>query len=165
MALVVGTTPGNDVRIDKDKIKGYRNFANKVWNIARFILSKLPEKYSQLPSYSPRTKGLTKQDKQIINKLSRLIAKTTKNLENYQLSPAGEDLYQFIWHELADKYLESTKDRLAEDDLVALSVLRHLLINCLKLLHPFMPFVTEEIWSKIPRKYQDPLIISQWPKN
>ena len=164
MALVVGASPGNDLSLGEAKIKGYRNFCNKLWNIARFIASHLPSQNHQIPFYSSRLKGLTKQDKIIIKKLNLLIKKTTKNFEDYKFSPAGEDIYQFIWHQLADKYLESTKKRLAEKDKTALSVLRHVLLNSLKLLHPFMPFVTEAIWEKMPRKYHHPLIISSWPK-
>ena len=164
MALVVGASPGNDLSLGEAKIKGYRNFCNKIWNIARFITSHLPRQYHQVPPYSSRLKGLTKQDKIIIKKLNLLIKKTTKNFEDYQFSPAGEGIYHFIWHQLADKYLESTKKRLAEKDKTALSVLRHVFLNSLKLLHPFMPFVTEAIWEKMPRKYPHPLITSSWPK-
>jgi len=164
MALVVGASPGNDLSLGEAKIKGYRNFCNKIWNIARFIASHLPKQHLQVPLYSSRLKGLTKQDKIIIKKLNLLIKKTTKNFEDYKFSSAGEDIYQFIWHELADKYLESTKKRLAEKDKTALSVLLHVLLSSLKLLHPFMPFVTEAIWEKMPRKYRHPLIISSWPK-
>jgi valyl-tRNA synthetase len=85
-----------------------------------------------------------------------------KNLEKYRFSDAGEDIYHFMWHELADKYIENVKDR--EDKDVALSVFRHVYLACLKLLHPFMPFVTEVIWEEMPRKHDGDLISSKWPE-
>lgn len=163
MALVVGTTPGNDVRIDKDKIRAYRNYANKVWNIGRFVLSNLPKKYEDLPSYSPTLKGLTKKDKEIIKKFEELVKQVTEDFKNYRLSPAGEAVYHFLWHELADKYVEDSKERIKKGDKAVLSVLRYVYLHCLILLHPLMPFVTEEIWAKLPRLYDEPLIISKWP--
>jgi valyl-tRNA synthetase len=164
MALVVGTTPGNDIRIDQDKIKGYRNFTNKVWNIGRFIVlnsEKIPQDrlfYDQ----KMKTK-LTKKDREILKQYQELVNQVTKNLKSYKLSPAGEAIYQFLWHELADKYVEDAKTRIEKKDPVVLAVLGHVFRNCLKLLHPFMPFVTEEIWSKMPKKYDQSIIISKWP--
>jgi len=84
-------------------------------------------------------------------------------MDNYRFSQAGEAIYQFMWHELADKYIEYSKKRVNKKDKAALSVLRHVLINSLKLLHPFMPFVTEAIWGQIPKHKQNMLIVSRWP--
>ncbi len=162
-ALVFGIAPGSDIAISDEKVRGMRNFANKLWNIARFILSQLPEKQATLPPFKPNMAGLTKEDQMILKKLNTIIKDVTKNLETYQFSLAAEALYQFIWHELADKYLEGTKARLQNHDLAALAVLRHTLINVLKLLHPFMPFITETIWQQIPKK-EGALITASWPK-
>ena len=163
MALIVGASPGNDISLGEPKIKGYRNFSNKVWNIARFILSSLP-KNTKIPLYRKKMPGLNKKDIEIIKKLNLLIKQVTADLENYKFSPAGEAIYHFIWHELADKYLESTKSRLQKKDIAALVILQHVLINSLKLLHPFMPFITEAIWQQIPHKPNAHLITSPWPK-
>ena len=168
MALIVGNAPGTDSSLSKDKIRGMRNFANKIWNIGRFIYNNLEnkgcKKYDDLPSCSKSLRGLTKEDKEIIKDLHQLIKKVTKLLEKYRFDLAAESLYHFIWHRLADEYIEYSKKRIQEDNKVALVVLRYVYFNCLKLLHPFMPFVTETIWQKLPRKYKDPLIVSSWPR-
>ena len=197
MGLVSGTANGKDFNFPRDKVVAYRNFANKVWNVARFILGSLEEreikKYQDLPSFSKKLKGLTKEDKAIVRKLEQIIKKIDTNLEGFRFAQAGETIYQFVWHDLADQYLELSKPRLQhptpgvgsgngglpdpvrlksesdrgvgvmDDKVVVLSVLRHILITSLKLLHPFMPFVTEEIWQKIPREDNEPLIVSRWP--
>ncbi len=163
LALITSTSPGNDVSLSDDKIKGYRNFCNKLWNIGRFTLLHFKWK-RKVPFYKPSLKGLTAEDKKIVKKLSRLIEKTTKNLQKYRFSPASEDLYQFVWHELADVYIENVKQRLKNNDLVALSVLRHIFLNCLKMLHPFAPFITEVLWQEMPKKKSELLAFSSWPK-
>ena len=164
MALIVGAGPGNDVCVGEEKIKGYRTFTNKVWNIGRFLQMSLKSTRKRVLWYKPKMEGLTKEDKKIIKKLNQLIKDVTKNLDEYKFSPAGEAIYQFLWHEFADKYIEYSKERVRNADIIALSVLRHVYLNCLKLLHPFMPFVTEAVWHQMPRKYKDPLILSSWPK-
>lgn len=164
MALVVGASPGNDVSVGNEKIKGYRNFTNKVWNIGRFILMGLKSTRKKIPWYRKNMKGLTKQDKQIIKKLNKLIKKVTNDLDKYRFSPAGEAIYHFLWHEFADKYIEYSKKRVKEKDVVVLSVLRHVYLNCLKLLHPFMPFVTETVWQQFPNLFEKHLISALWPK-
>lgn len=164
MALVVGASPGNDISVGLEKIKGYRNFTNKVWNIGRFILMSLKSTRKKIPWYQKNMPDLTKKDKQIIKKLNQLIEEVSQDLEEYKISPAGEAVYQFLWHEFADKYIEYSKKRVKEKDVVVLSVLRHVYLNCLKLLHPFIPFVTEAVWQKMPWKYKEPLISSSWPK-
>lgn len=103
-------------------------------------------------------------DKRIISELNMLVAGVTKNMEQYRFSDAAQKIYDFTWHRLADLHLEKNKERFKEGDIHALAVLRHVFLTILKLLHPFMPFVTEEIWGKLPRKTAGPLIISPWPK-
>jgi len=168
MALVVGSSPGNDLSLSKGKIKGYRNFANKVWNIGRFVLMALKSTRKQIPWYRSNLKtGLTKKDKQILQKLEKLVKKTTKDLKKYKFSPTGKAIYQFIWEDFANTYLEDVKDRVWDkSDVMAISVLRHVFLTCLKLLHPFMPFVTETVWQEFPDYYktEKDLITSSWPK-
>lgn len=162
LSLVMGIAPASDIAISDEKVRGARNFANKLWNIGRFILMNLEGR--EVPWYEKTLPGLTADDKQIVKKLDELIMTTTKDLNNFRLGQAAENLYQFIWHEFADNYVELSKERIKSSDPVVLSVLRHVFLNCLKLLHPFMPFVTEQLWQSLPRLKNEPLIISAWPK-
>jgi len=164
MALIVGATPGNDISVGEEKIKGYRNFTNKIWNIGRFILLNFDWLKKEIPWYEDKMKGLKIEDIKIVKELNNLIKEMTKLLDEYRFSQAGELIYDFLWHRFADKYVESSKPRLKENNVVVLSVLRHVYLNCLKLLHPFMPFITEAIWQQFPKKHKDPLIISSWPR-
>jgi len=153
LSLVFGTSPGTDLRMSEDKIRGFRNFTNKLWNIGRFI---------SLQSAN-RAGSQNEDDLKILKSLKLLITKTTDNLENYRFSQAAQDLYQFVWHELADIYIEKIKDRLKNGDLTALSTLRHVFSTCLKLLHPFVPFITEVLWEKLPKEKEELLTTSTWP--
>ncbi len=169
MALVYGTAAGNDQSLSEDKIRGMRNFANKLWNIGRFINLTI-QQYNNttiqpLPFYDQTTHKELKNpnDKRIISELNMLVAGVTKDIERYRFSDAAQKIYDFTWHTLADVHLEKNKDRFKEGDARALAVLRHVFLTILKLLHPFMPFVTEEIWGKLPKKTTEPLIISRWP--
>ncbi len=159
MALVCGRDNGNDLLISKvqmeQRIKGYRNFSNKLWNIARFV--------SQTDVKSQNSNIKTKDDKEILQKLEKVKNSVTANLNKMRLGEAAEELYQFVWHEFADVYIEKTKDR-KED---AYPTLLHVLVTSLKLLHPFMPFVTEAIWNEIKslRKFPEQMLIdASWPK-
>ena len=160
MGLVVGATPGNDISVGEPKIKGYRNFSNKLWNIARFITMNTEGK--SVPAFTAKLTGLTAKDKAFIKKLNAVISTTTRYLETHKYSLAGEGLYAFVWHELADKYLEDSKERLKQEDTAVLSVLLHTLKTCLKLLHPFMPFVTEAIWQEVKETSEPDLIKASW---
>lgn len=173
MALVVGTTPGNDSKISEEKVVGYRNFANKVWNIARYalVVDRLQTTdYSRNKNRSQWTvdrRPNHPDDKWIIDELKQTTEKVTQALEKYHLSPAGEEIYDFIWHKFADIYIEKTKDRRDE----AQPTLLYVLQESLKLLHPFMPFVTETIWQEARKKYEKKrlfkggaLVVADWPK-
>ncbi|MFC1649365.1 valine--tRNA ligase [Patescibacteria group bacterium] len=167
MSLVFGVAPGGKVILSDDKVRSMRNFANKVWNMARFMNmmmeSESYNKYSDLPFYSKNLDSkLAKEDKTILKGLNSTVETVNKSLGSYRFGDAADAIYHFMWDDLADKYIEDVKNR--NDKKYGLIVLRYVLINCLKLLHPFMPFVTEAIWSEIPRKYDDPLIISSWPE-
>jgi valyl-tRNA synthetase len=166
MSLIVGTSPGNDTKLSENKIKGYKHFANKIWNIARFILSNLPEDEIKKIEEKPE---LSSKDKEYLKELEELIEYTTKEIEDYHFYLAGEKLYNFVWHRLADVILEESKPRLSGDDEKDRRsiqwTLLEILTTILKLLHPFMPFITEEIWSTLPvQKKQKFLMIELWPK-
>ncbi len=164
MALTIGVSPGSDIALGDDKVRSMRNFANKIWNIGRFILMSLEASKEKVPFYdSKMDPKLTKEDKEILKDLNKLIKDTTKLIEKYRFDLAAEGIYHFLWHRFADEYIEYSKKRVGKGDVTILSVLRHVYLNCLKLLHPFMPFVTEEIWQKFPRKTKEPIIISKWP--
>lgn len=157
MALIVGTAPGTDMRIDENKIKGYKNFGNKIWNITRFILQN-----AEKPNMDA---DLTTADKKLIEDLNAVQKNVTEDLENMRLHLASEKIYHYTWHELADKILEESKDVLVGEDSESRKKTLHIILqNCLKLLHPFMPFVTEEIWGLIHNgKPEKLLIIEEWP--
>lgn len=165
MSLIWGTLVENDIALSEENIRGQRNFSNKIWNIARFMKMSFENYESSIPFYPTRTRGkLSFDDKNILKKLKIIYKAVTTNLEKYQLSQAAEQLYKFIWDDFANTYLESIKERKDKD--IALSVFRHVYLTCLKLLHPFMPFVTETIWEELKnlRKYPDQLLISTpWP--
>lgn len=158
MGLVVGNTPGTDLALREDKIKGYKNFANKLWNIARYILTETEG--------ADLSASLTEADTVLRAELDDLIKDVTADLENYRIHLAAEKIYHYAWHRLADELIEDSKKVLAgEDQTAALSrraLLHSLFTDVLKVLHPFMPFVTEEIW-KHTSPSEDLLIIAPWP--
>ncbi len=161
MGLLVGTAIGNDVNFDEQKVKGYKHFANKLWNVSRFVL----ENTVDAPIAEAPT--LTNEDAELSVQLDTLLADVTSDFEKYQLYLASEKLYHYVWHTLADKILEDSKPLLAGDDTAARVsrqyTLYTLLSTSLKALHPFMPFVTEEIWQSLPHKETDMLMVTQWP--
>lgn len=162
MGLIAGTATGKDFSFPKDKIIGYRNFANKLWNMARFYLM-MQEKFDgEIGWYESKMKGLTESDKEILKKLNATIASVDELLLKFRFAEAAESIYHFMWDEVAAKYLEEVKSR--NDQGVALSVLQHVLLNGLKLLHPFMPFVTEAIWKELNLQ-GEMLIVSKWPES
>ena len=161
MALIFGSTPGKDLSLSSEKIEAMRNFANKIWNAARFILF-FPGKED-----SKNQPKETKEDKWILKELKKTIKSTTKNIEEFRLGQAAEELYEFFWHKFCDKYIEASKNRKSRAQPILLQVLE----TSLKLLHPFMPFITEEIWQIARRKikkenfFKERLLISgEWPK-
>ncbi len=163
MALVFGTAAGNDQSLSEDKIRGMRNFANKLWNIARFI--QMSSEGVSIPYYDTALhKKLTDpHDKRIITELTMLTSRITKQMETHRLSDAAQELYEFAWHRLADVHLEKNKERFKAKDPLALAVLTHVYTRILVLLHPFMPFVTEALWKSTNVKSHTPLLVTQWP--
>ncbi len=163
-SLVFGTAAGNDQSLSEDKIRGMRNFANKLWNIGRFIEMNTPAGV-KIADYTENFHATleNQHDKRIITELNMLTAKVTKSMESYRLSDAAKALYDFAWHRLADVHLEKNKERFKNGDVQALTVLLHVYKTILTLLHPFVPFVTEKIYQQLPRWDRMPLIITPWP--
>lgn len=158
MALIVGNTPGTDTRISEDKIKGYKNFANKLWNITRYVLTEAEG--------ADRQASLTDADQAIRIELDALASDVTADIDEHRIYMAAEKLYHFAWHRLADELIEESKSIFAGDDESAKTsrkaLLLSLLTEILKLLHPFMPFVTEEIWKSV-RTDDSLLMVTSWP--
>ncbi len=164
MGLISGTANGKDFAFPKDKIIAYRNFANKLWNMARFFFmmqEKLGIVFDETYYQEKAKKELKEVDVQILKRLNETIGNTEKLLDKFRFSEAAETIYHFMWDEVAAKYIEQIKDR--ADQEVAVSVLRSLLLNGLKLLHPFMPFVTEAIWKEFPNLKEKQLMSAKWP--
>ena len=191
MSLIIGNVPGSDMALSKDKIRAYKKFANKLWNITRFVLGTIevpltpaPDDAGELP-YSrgakenmytshilAKPKNIIPNHEKYLEELSTLVETITKYLEDYKLYLAGEDLYHYIWHTFADDIIESCKADLESDDvnhrLSAQYTLYEILTTCLRLLHPFMPFITEEIWQSLPhhnKEHGTMLIVAPWPSH
>ena len=161
--LATGNSPGNDMRFSDERVEASRNFANKIWNAARFILMNLPE--NEPAPYIPQ--ALAIEDKWILSQYNTLVSGVTDSLEKFELGMAVQKLYDFIWDVFCDWYIEIAKIRLNGDDedkkATARAVLVYVMSNTLKLLHPFMPFITEEIWQTLPHTGES-IMISDWPK-
>ncbi len=159
--LATGNAPGNDMRFSDEKVKASRNFANKLWNAARFVLMYLGNDYT----YPGLPKDLAIEDKWILSKVNTLAKEVTDNLERFELGIAVAKLYDFIWDVFCDWYIEIAKIRLqsGEGADTAKAVLVYVLTDILKLLHPFMPFITEEIYQAIPHDTES-IMISKWPE-
>lgn len=161
--LVTGNTPGNDLRFQFERLEGTRNFANKIWNASRFVLMNLSdfEPESQKPEY-------TLADRWILTKYNQVVEQVTNNLDKYEMGEAAKAIYEFIWSQFCDWYIELVKPRLygketPKSKYTAQYVLNYVLTNTLKLLHPFMPFITEEIWQHLPEKGKS-IMVSKWPQ-
>ena len=160
--IVTGNSPGNDMRFYDERCEAMRNFCNKIWNASRFVLMNLGD--DTLPEGLPEK--LLREDEWILSKYEDLVAQVTENIEKYELGIAAKKLYDFIWDYFCDWYIELTKPRLQgskEEKESALQVLTFVLSNTLKLLHPFMPFITEEIWQALPHEGES-IMVSAWPQ-
>ena len=164
MNMVTGNSPGNDMRFYVERCEAMRNFANKLWNASRYVMMNLADDaVNQLPD----EKNLEIADKWVLSKLNTLIAEVTENLEKYELGIAVQKMYDFIWDTYCDWYIELTKARLYSEDALrkqtAIQTLTYVLDQTLRLLHPFMPFITEEIWQSLPHE-EEALIVAKWPE-
>jgi len=154
--LAYQNTGVQDLKFSEDNILMGKKFANKLWNIARYVIGKTDNRFLSADLQ-------TNEEEPIVKKFRSVALSASKDVENYRFGQAAHLIYDFIWHDLADKYIEETKDKNDEE---TKNTLAYLLINCLKLLHPFMPFVTEEIWSKLPNwESKKLLLIEEWPKS
>ncbi len=163
LTLITGNAPGNDMRFYYERVEAARNFANKVWNASRFIMMNMEGK--EIPENAGDY--LEPADKWIISKLNRLVKEVTDNMEKYELGIAVQKVYDFIWDEFCDWYIEMVKPRLYNSDdkdsqNAALYTLKTVLIDALKLLHPYMPFITEEIFCTLQSE-EESIMISSWP--
>ena len=164
MSLVVANTPGTDTNLDTQKVLAYKKFANKLWNITRFIMAET--KSSTLKNKPP----ITADDQKLLDELSSFVKDTTDDMENMRFHLASEKIYHYVWHRLADSLLEESKEILNDAEHSGLEsrrwTLLYILSTSLKLLHPFMPFITEEIWEIMNKNDNDAslLIIEPWPK-
>ncbi len=167
--LLTSSTPGNDMNLDPRRLEGARNFANKIWNAARFVVTNLEGAVSDGP-YTERTLA----DRWIVSRLNHLIGEVTELFDTYQYGEAGRRIYDFLWGEFCDWYIEACKIRLYSEDLAAKSTAQATLVSvldrALRLLHPYMPFVTEEIWQHLKRTWPsgdcwpESLMICRWPE-
>ena len=168
LTLITGNAPGNDMRFYWERVESSRNFANKVWNASRFMLmnfEQAAEKGISIDGVS--LEDLTQADKWILSKMNRLTKDVTENIDKYELGIAVSKIYDFIWEEFCDWYIEMVKPRLYNDEdktkAAALWTLKTVLINALKLLHPYMPFITEEIFCNVQNE-EESIMISKWPE-
>lgn len=160
--LVTGNSPGNDLRFSQEKVEASRNFANKIWNASRFILMNIDGR--DVPNQLPEKLAL--EDKWIVNQFNQVVKEVTDNLEHFEIGIAVQKLYDFLWDELCDWYIEIAKIRLQSSDEEAAQTARQVLVwvmtGTLQLLHPFMPYITEEIWQSLPHEGES-IMVSKWP--
>ncbi|MBI5817030.1 MAG: valine--tRNA ligase [Candidatus Yonathbacteria bacterium] len=161
MSFIVGNTPGTDMNLSEDKIKGYKHFANKIWNVTRFVLSNTENVNIE------KKPALSERDQEILKELEVMTRDVTTDIENYRFYLAGEKLYQYFWKTFADVIIEESKKRILSNDTAdALSckwTLLKILSTTIIMLHPFIPFVTEEIWGMLPHKKDRLLMVESWP--
>ena len=162
--LVTGNTPGNDMRFYTKRVEANRNFANKLWNATRFLMMNMSD---EITDSNFDVEKLHYEDKWILSKLQKVIKSITEKIEKYDIGLAADDIYDFIWSDFCDWYIEIVKPVLYSDNLEektnTVKVLLYVLENILKLLHPFMPYITEEIWQALPNR-EEALIVSSWPE-
>ena len=170
-ALTIGNSPGNDQRLNEQKLESSRNFANKLWNAARFVMGNLEDAGNELDGWHSPAAPTHRQDRWIMSRLNRVTAQVERHMEDYQFGEAQRTIHDFFWHEYADWYIEMTKIRLRsdEEENSPLPYLASVLERVLRLLHPFMPFVTEEIWQTLRERVPadpgapDALIVAEYP--
>ncbi len=165
--LLTGSTPGNDMNLSLERIAANRNFCNKIWNATRFVVSNRGTAF-ETGSATWNLARLTIPDRWILDRLNQVTVEVTRLLDNYNFGEAGRQLYDFFWSEFADWYIEIAKVRLYRTDDRAQATVRRILVHVLdrslRMLHPFMPFVTEATWQHLPKKDEESLMIAEWPR-
>jgi len=161
LSLIIGAAPGNDLKLSEDKVRGYKYFANKVWNASRFVIFNIQDVTLEIKPV------LTDEDQNALDELQALVQDITRDIENYRLYLAAEKLYHYFWHNFADVTIERVKPILHGNDEAAKHsaqwMLYTILMTTLKLLHPFAPFITEEVYQNLPKKHKQMLMIEDWP--
>jgi valyl-tRNA synthetase len=164
-SLAIQTVPGSDIKFDESRVEGYKHFANKIWNASRYVLMNLPEDF-KLKDISQTE--LEPEDKWILYLLNETVKKVREGLESYEFSKSAQALYTFFWDFYCDWYIEFTKERVYKGEEksreAAFNTLIYVLDRALKLLHPFMPYITEEIWSYMPTKNRESISLAEYPK-
>ena len=159
LALIIGAQPGNDMKLSEDRVRGYKHFANKLWNISRFVLENLDDGFTK--------SVISAEDEKLLDEARELSKTVSANIEEFRLDLAADATYHFVWDRFAAEMLEESKAILKGEDAGARAsrarVLYEILLISLKLLHPFMPFVTEAIWQELPAKERDLLMVAKWP--
>ena len=159
LALIIGAQPGNDMKLSEDRVRGYKHFANKLWNISRFVLENLDDGFTK--------SVISAEDEKLLDEAHELSKTVSANIEEFRLDLAADATYHFVWDRFAAEMLEESKAILKGEDAGARAsrarVLYEILLISLKLLHPFMPFVTEAIWQELPAKERDLLMVAKWP--
>ncbi len=162
--LLTGSTPGNDMNLSTDRVRANRNFANKLWNATRFVLGNLPDEFAY--SGLPAAQDLQTPERWMLHRLNQVIVSVTRLIDAYQFGEAGRQIYDFMWSDFADWYIEAAKPRLRGDDPDPVrQTLVYVLDQTLRLLHPYIPYVTEELWQHLPHQPQEQptLMLAQWP--
>src|SRR6185312_102310 len=158
LSLVIGAQIGNDIKLSEDRVRGYKHFANKLWNIARFVLENAPDQSSV---------ELNAEDKDLIVAAQQNLRRLTEQIDGFRLDLAADGIYHYVWDEFAAQVIEQSKPILRGEDKAAAgsrgAALNEILRLILKALHPFMPFVTESIWQELPQKDADALMVAAWP--
>ncbi|MDO8481747.1 MAG: class I tRNA ligase family protein [bacterium] len=159
LSLIIGASPGNDMKLSEDRVRGYKHFANKVWNITRFVLG----------NSDGADAPLTPDDEKLVAEAQEIARVVSENIDNFRLDLAADALYHFVWHRFADEIIEESKSVFknggAELRVSKQTMLHKVFIISIKLLHPFMPFVTEAIWQELPKKEGEILMVAKWPIN
>ncbi len=159
LSLIIGAQPGNDLKLSEDRVRGYKHFANKLWNVSRFVLENNPDDTSNI--------SLTQDDESLVSEARAIAVSTAEHVDAFRLDLAADGLYHFVWDRFAAQILEESKPILKGEDIQAKAsrsrALYEILIISLKSLHPFMPFVTEAIWQKLPQKESELLMVASWP--
>ena len=162
--LATGSTPGNDMRLTDERLEGSRNFANKLWNGARFVLGEIAEAGGEVGSPPADLSGAPLEDRWILSRLEAVVANVDELLTQFQLGEAGRQIQDFLWNEFFDWYVEASKVRLRAGDASPLPVLAQVLDCGLRLLHPWMPFITEALWQRLPNRDGEALIAARYPQ-
>jgi valyl-tRNA synthetase len=170
MALIFGTSPGKDVVISEEKIITQKKFANKIWNATRFVLANKPSNVYPENKLLNTNKNSTKADEEILKQLDKTIKLISNNLDKSRFHESAQNIYHFFWHKFCDKYIEKSKKQILnaknqKEKENTQKILLYVLLNSIKLLHPFMPFITEEIYQKLSlRNKKKCLMAEDWPK-